>query len=231
MIRLPISKFWSILSPKLFLGIVISISICACSSLPATPSPTAIVFPTIDTSALVTQIAGTLVAQFTQSAASQATPSPSATSLATAPALTQVSASLTGLPAASPIHTLVARVTSVPAQAFPALFAVVHVTTSVNIDDIASDCPPGYTFQFAGTIATNGPGDVTYNWEFSNGSKTDDQILTYTSAATQNVNTSWKLGDSGNTSGSNPYKGWARITIVKPNQQVFPRASFVFRCK
>jgi hypothetical protein len=214
---------------------ILALAVSGCNSAPESPTPA----PTIDTTALVNQISQTLEAKMTQQAAQIPTAQPIATLLPTAVALT--SAPTPTLPPVQPTFLLptllpspsAALPVTTPAAAAvpPALFAVIHVVTDVNHADLSASCPPGFTFNFTGSITTNGPGTVTYYWEFSDNSKTDTKTLTFDSASTQNVNTDWTLGSSGKTPGSNPYKGWARVTIVQPNNQVFPRTSINFECK
>jgi hypothetical protein len=195
--------------------------------------------PTVDTTALVTQIAQTLQAEFTQ----KAILNPSAT------AIPQVLPSATLLPSVVPLPSATsfslptlapATATALPVSsggtttsgsfAPAALFAVNHVVTTVNNAGMSTNCPPGYTFKFTATIGTNGPGAVTYDWEFSNGTKSDVQTLEFTSAAYQTVSTEWTVGKDGEIPTGNTYKGWARITIIKPNNQVFSRAAFTMQC-
>ena len=217
-----------------------SLIISGCSTISAAPNAA----PTVDTTALVAQISQTLEAKFTQQVSQLPSLDLAATLLPTAivtntplptPILPTLQASnmvTTLFPIPSPKPGAVLLTTSAPGAAIPpALFAVIHVITSVNHADISTSCPPGYTFQFSADISTNGPGMVTYNWEFSDNSKTNNQTLTFVSAATQVVTTDWNLGTGGRTPAGNPYKGWARITIVQPNNQVFTRAPFSFECK
>ncbi|MCE1253800.1 MAG: hypothetical protein LWX83_09655, partial [Anaerolineae bacterium] len=102
--------------------------------------------------------------------------------------------------------------------------------TSVNNAGMSAACPPGYTFVFSATITANGPGNVTYDWEFSDGHKTDVQTLEYTAAGSKVVTASWEVGNGGEIGVGETYNGWARITINDPNHQVFPRASFNMAC-
>ena len=212
--------------------LLIALVIYGCSPVPAAPAAA----PTLNTTALVEQIVQTLEAKMTR-AAPQATSQPpaAATLLPLAPSSTAAPLPTAQLavfpsPTASPAGPIV-TLTAAPVVLPTPLFAVIHVTTSVNHIDITNTCPPGYDFLFSGAITTNGPGTVTYNWEFSDYNKTATQTLTFTSAGTQSISTDWNLGKDGKTPGGNPYKGWARITIVQPNNQVFPRVPFNFTCQ
>ena len=208
--------------------LVIILGLSACTAVPATP--------TLDATALVTQVAQTLRAQYTQTAQKQPsvtpqpgspTPNSAATLLPTAVPLATTTPTTSAIITLAPNATLGATAapqaagTLAPVAAPAAEFAVVHVFTSVNHASLSASCPPGYTFEFAGSIATNGPGTVTYNWEFSDGSKTDDQTLEFSAAETKNISTSWTIGADGKTPGDNPYKGWARITINQPQSPGF----------
>ena len=220
----------------LFSLLILPLAMNGCTSTPAASTEA----PTLDTTALVSQIAQTLEAKYTQQAAQNPTleavstllPTAVPLTLAPTPTLPPAQSALllpTLTPTATPGSSGIKPATG--AAAPPALFAVIHVISGVNHADISTTCPSGYTFNFTASISTNGPGTVTYYWEFSDNTKTDIQTLTFDSASTQTVSSSWELGKDGKTPGSNPYKGWARITIVKPNNQVFTRASFNFECK
>jgi hypothetical protein len=111
----------------------------------------------------------------------------------------------------------------------PTPFAVIHVLMSVDSQVTTIACPPGYTFTFTAVIGANGPGEVLYHWEFSDGSKTSVQTLTFTNEGYQAVTTTWALGANAIVS-PNPFSGWARIYIDEPNHQAFTQEPVVLSC-
>jgi len=108
-------------------------------------------------------------------------------------------------------------------------FAVTSVIMSVDTESVTGTCPVGHEFTFTGDIATNDPGTVTYYWEFSDGAKTGEQSIDFSSAGTESVSASWALGTS-NIVNPNPYNGWARIYIDNPNHQTFGEQNFTLTC-
>lgn len=109
-------------------------------------------------------------------------------------------------------------------------FAVTHVTTSVNPPSYSGDCsdPGGKHIQFAFTaeITTNGAGTVTYYWARSDNASAPTQSLTFGSAGTQTVTTTW---DRWFNPGDNE-SGWERIYVDNPNHQFFSKATFSVAC-
>jgi hypothetical protein len=102
-------------------------------------------------------------------------------------------------------------------------FAVQHVLTSVDTTSIANSCPPGHDFKLTANIFTNGPGTVTYVWEFSDGSISDEHSLNFPGAGTQTVSTTFKATATGDY--------WGRVRIDNPNHQSFDKISFSLNCK
>lgn len=109
-------------------------------------------------------------------------------------------------------------------------FAVTSVTTTVNPSNYAGPCTdPGgkkIVFQFSADITTNDAGTVTYKWERSDNASAPVQSLTFASAGTKTVTTTWSRwfnpGDNAT--------GWERIYIDDPNHQSFSKAEFTVTC-
>jgi hypothetical protein len=112
----------------------------------------------------------------------------------------------------------------------PGTFAVRHVDAWVDAAAASVTCPAGHTYNFSAKIITDGPGEVKFHWEFSDGSQTDVQAITFPLAGTQTVTTAWTLGASGPVSAGNPYSGWARVYIDVPNHQSFDQVPIVLGC-
>ena len=109
-------------------------------------------------------------------------------------------------------------------------FAVSGVTTTVNPANYSGPCTdPGgkrIDFAFSADITTNAAGTVTYRWERSDNASGSEQSLTYTSAGTKTVTTTWSRwfnpGDNAT--------GWERIYVNNPNHQAFSEANFSVTC-
>lgn len=69
-------------------------------------------------------------------------------------------------------------------------------------------CGEGHQFNFTADITSNGPGSITYRWLFSDGA-TIPGSLTFTSASTRRLTTSWTLGQQN-------YSGWASLEVLTP---------------
>ncbi|MDR3576588.1 MAG: NBR1-Ig-like domain-containing protein [Anaerolineaceae bacterium] len=108
-------------------------------------------------------------------------------------------------------------------------FAITHVGMSVNTSSANVTCPSGYKFIFTADIESNSSGDVTYFWELSNGFKTSEKTLDFTSPGTIAVTVSWDLGTKGAQS-SNPYHAWARVYVNNPNHQYFSKENITLTC-
>jgi hypothetical protein len=102
-------------------------------------------------------------------------------------------------------------------------FAVQHVLMSVDTTSITTSCPSGHNFTFSANIITDGPGTVTYVWEFSDGSISDQNSLEFPGAGTQTVSTTFKANATGDY--------WGRVRIDNPNHQSFDKIAFSLTCK
>ncbi|NPV57009.1 MAG: hypothetical protein HPY76_10130 [Anaerolineae bacterium] len=96
--------------------------------------------------------------------------------------------------------------------------------TSVNISAIptSSDvCPT--TFTFSASMTTSAAGEVTYFWEFSDGSKSAKKTFTFDKAGTQSLpDETWELNATGNH--------WAKIYVEAPNNQYFGPRNISLTC-
>ena len=109
-------------------------------------------------------------------------------------------------------------------------FAVTSVNTTVNPSSYSGPCTDAggkrIDFTFSADITTNAAGTVTYKWERSDNANAPEQSLTFASAGTKTVTTTWSRwfnpGDNAT--------GWERIYINNPNHQAFSNASFTVTC-
>jgi hypothetical protein len=102
----------------------------------------------------------------------------------------------------------------------PPLFSVSGVAASVNPPSFSGACPT--TVNFFADITVNGPGLVTYRWEGRDGGAEPIQSISFPSAGSQIVSTSWQLGASGSY--------WERVHIFIPNEIISNQASFALSC-
>lgn len=112
------------------------------------------------------------------------------------------------------------NVSSTSATSTPTSFAVTSVVFSSS-DAVKTDtCPQ--TFDYSAAITTNKAGTVTYHWEFSDGSSSSDQTLTFNSAGTQTVSGTWDIGTTG--------AYWVKLYINEPNHQLFGTLDLSMTC-
>jgi hypothetical protein len=99
-------------------------------------------------------------------------------------------------------------------------FAVTSVTAGTSPPSHSGACP--YQFTFSAVITVNGPGTVTYKWERDDNASAPVESLTFASAGSQVVTTTWYLGGSGS--------GWERVHILTPNNTVSNEATYILNC-
>ena len=100
---------------------------------------------------------------------------------------------------------------------------VSSINLSVNDSQVAISCPPGNKFTVTAEIRTNGSGDVTYYWEFSNGDRSDEHTITFDDSHTRTVSTTFTADHSGSF--------WARLHIVSPNSMNSDKVYFSLACQ
>jgi uncharacterized protein YraI len=117
------------------------------------------------------------------------------------------------------------QVTELPSGTIPNTptpeFAVSDITLSVNPSASVGACPK--VFQFTAQVTANQSGNVTYQWERSDGVTSAQQNLNFASASTQIANTNWSLSLEGNH--------WARLHILSPNDMTSNQAAFSLQCE
>jgi hypothetical protein len=97
------------------------------------------------------------------------------------------------------------------------------IDISVNDSSAALTCPPGKKFTITADIRTNGSGDVTYYWEFSNGDRSDEHTITFDDSHTRTVSTTFTADHSGDF--------WARLHVVSPDSTNSDRVDFSLTCE
>lgn len=102
------------------------------------------------------------------------------------------------------------------------VFEVRHLTVSVDTNSITTTCPPGYTFTISAVIRTNASGDVTYIWEFSDGSNSGPITVPIGNSQSKTVSITFAAD------GAATY--WARILIELPNSLTSEKVHFMLTC-
>ena len=206
---------------SLIIAVAIILNSCGLfSSLAATPTGT----PTPN--AFLTSVAITATAVALASPTIEATTTPTAT---ITPTITETETPVpTDTPTNIPTSTFI-PFTPAPTFTPTSVFAVTHIDMDVNDSNVTVACGPGFTFEFTAEITTNAAGTVTYYWERSDGAKSSQKSLDFDEARSHSVTFNWTLGNSGVVS-PNPFKGWVRVYVNKPNQQFFSKANFTLKC-
>jgi hypothetical protein len=106
-------------------------------------------------------------------------------------------------------------------------FSVTSVVLKVHSSTNTGQCPVSFTFD--GAITTDGPGTVQYVFTRSDGATGPVQTLEFKSAGTQQVSTTWIIGDAKSLTS---YEGWQALKIISPNEVESSRdtGSFVMKC-
>ena len=97
------------------------------------------------------------------------------------------------------------------------------IDLNVDNNNVTLTCPPGNKFDITAEITTNGSGDVTYYWEFSNGDRSDTHTITFADSNTRTVSTTYTADHSGSF--------WARLHIVSPDSMNSDKVYFNLTCQ
>lgn len=90
-------------------------------------------------------------------------------------------------------------------------FVLKSATVTTPHYHVESTCP--YTFNFQADIVSSAAGTAKVWWVFSDGGSTAPQNITFTSASTITLTTTWTLTTS--------FSGWVAIKNDYPNHQIF----------
>jgi hypothetical protein len=112
------------------------------------------------------------------------------------------------------------KVKSTSPTSTPSTFAVTSVNFSSSDAIKSGTCPQ--TFDYQAFITTNKAGTVSYHWEFSDGSSSSVQTLTYSSAGSKTVSGTWALNATGDY--------WVKLYIDEPNHQLFGTLDLSLTC-
>jgi hypothetical protein len=96
-----------------------------------------------------------------------------------------------------------------------------------NPVEYVGHCPT--TVRFYGTISANGPGEVLYTFQRSDGSYVAEPKIVYYDTGSHAVQMSWTVGNY--YSPTKTYDDWAQISVSSPNALVSNKAKFSITCK
>lgn len=101
-------------------------------------------------------------------------------------------------------------------------FTIKSATVTTQHYTVDSTCP--YTFTFSADIVSTAAGTAVIWWSRSDGATSAPQNVTFSSASTVTITTTWTLSSS--------YSGWIAIYNDYPNHQIFDlqRANFSLTC-
>jgi hypothetical protein len=106
-------------------------------------------------------------------------------------------------------------------------FAVTKAYLEADPVEYVGHCPT--TIRFYGTITGNGPGEVLYTFQRSDGSYVAEPKIEYYDVGSHAVQMSWTVGNY--YSPTKQYDGWAQISISSPNAFASNKAKFSVACK
>jgi hypothetical protein len=112
-----------------------------------------------------------------------------------------------------------------PGQA--AKFAVTKSYVEADPVEYVGHCPT--TVRVYGTISVNGPGQVLYTFQRSDGTYVAEPRLVYYDTGSHAVQMSWKVGND--YSPTKVYDDWVQISVSSPNALFSNKAKFSISCK
>lgn len=93
------------------------------------------------------------------------------------------------------------------------------------VRDPATGCPANVNHIVYATFTSNGPTEISYYWDQSDGNESGVNVLKMESAGKVTVSREWKIH-----LGSNTGTRWMSIVIVDPSRREYPHAEFTYNC-
>jgi hypothetical protein len=103
-------------------------------------------------------------------------------------------------------------------------YGVTSVTYQI-VRDPATGCPANVVYTVYATITTNGPLNLHYYWNQSDGNESKAMTLSFTEAGSQTVSREWKVGK-----GDSPNSRWMQIIATGPTPQEYDKATWPNNC-
>ena len=86
-------------------------------------------------------------------------------------------------------------------------------------------CPTNVRFEVFATISTNGPAEVHYFWNQSDGNETGIKRKDFTEASSFTISREWMIGK-----GDSPNPRWMQIIVTSPAYQEFEKVEILNSC-
>ena len=103
-------------------------------------------------------------------------------------------------------------------------YGIISVTYTITRDP-ATGCPRNVWYTVNATITTNGPYELEYYWDQSDGNESGAQTMKFTEAGSKTISRQWKVG-----AGDSPNPRWMRIIVTAPTYQEYEKAIFLNDC-
>ena len=104
-------------------------------------------------------------------------------------------------------------------------FRIVEMMLRADPLNYSGPCP--VAIKFSGRISVaGGGGNVSYKFLRSDGASAPIQTLDFASSSSMNVNTTWRLGGSGQS-----FSGWQSIKTFDPEERQSNKAAFQIHCE
>lgn len=101
-------------------------------------------------------------------------------------------------------------------------FAITAASIDFEHANIEADCSSPVEFHLMATIKSSAPGNMTFFWEFDDGTTSSVKSYTYTGAGSKEFTYNYSTTVAGDH--------WARIYVDNPNHQYFGKATFSLTC-
>jgi hypothetical protein len=86
-------------------------------------------------------------------------------------------------------------------------------------------CPTNVHYTVYATISTNGPLDVEYFWNQSDGNESGVKTLEFKNASTQVLSREWVVGK-----GDSPNPRWIEFVVTSPKYQEYGKQTILNNC-
>ena len=100
--------------------------------------------------------------------------------------------------------------------------ALPEITASLTATPASYSGPCPTTITFNGKITSPAPGTITYKYLRSDGGIAPEQTLTFPSAGSQAVSTTWHSGEG---------EGWKQIQVLSPKSVLSNQANVIIQCR
>jgi Ig-like domain from next to BRCA1 gene len=103
-----------------------------------------------------------------------------------------------------------------------------YTVTSVTYELVRNPpmgCPTNVRYEVFATITTNGPSEVDYFWDQSDGNESGSKPIDFTEAGSVTVSREWMVGK-----GDSPNPRWMQIVVTEPTYQEFGKVEILNNC-